>query len=110
MKIKEAIAMQGTEFTYQFLDGDTIQAYVRKFDPKVGLSCWSFGLVTERGFIFEPKDREEEREQACCIIGFNIIDEPEKKRAMMRVLEEIKTTGKRVRKHKARGSFAGCPL
>lgn len=40
--IEEAIAMQGEGFTYVFSNGDTMKGYVKKFDPKVGLSCWSF--------------------------------------------------------------------
>jgi len=48
LTIEEAKAMEGTEFTYIDPDGDTIQAYVKKFDPEVGLTCYSLSDKTDR--------------------------------------------------------------
>jgi hypothetical protein len=47
---EEAIKMQGVEFTYIFEDGDSIPAYVKKFDPETGkLTCYSLEAETEEG-------------------------------------------------------------
>jgi len=50
MNIQEAKAMEGTEFTFIFEDGDTIQAYVKKFDPEIGMSCYTLETETVMGY------------------------------------------------------------
>ena len=50
MNIQEAKAMEGTEFTFIFEDGDTVRAYVKKFDHEVGLSCYSLETETVMGY------------------------------------------------------------
>lgn len=103
--IEEAIAMRGTEFEFEFNDGSTIQGYVKEFDPKKALSCWSFGLVTSTGFEFEPKNKDEEAEGAICIIGFDLKEEPEKLKKALKILDEIKRTGRRVRAKSTGGTL-----
>ena len=111
LSIEDAIAMQGTEFQMEFGDGDTISAYVKKFDAKKGLSCWSFGMVTDNGFKFNPKNEDEEAEGAVCVIGADFLEDPDNKEWALEVLEEILLTGKWVEPSiDTSGSFAGCPL
>lgn len=73
MTKEEAKKMEGTEFTYVFKDGDTMPAYVKKVDLESGkMSCWSFSLVTDGGFVFTPSNADEAREGAACVtIGLN---------------------------------------
>ena len=54
MKIEEAKAMQGTEFIYVYADGDEIPAFVKKFDPEVGLTCMSLEAETRDGYRGHP--------------------------------------------------------
>jgi hypothetical protein len=56
--IEEAKGMLGTEFTYVFGDGDEVRAYVKAFDPKVGLTCYSLETKTKRGWC--PADMGDE--------------------------------------------------
>ena len=65
--IEEAVTMQGVEFDFSFPDGDGIRAYIKKFDPKKGLSCWSFGLITDQGYVITPKNAEEKAEESSCM-------------------------------------------
>lgn len=109
LSTKEALAMQGTEFEYEFGDGDTIRCYVKKFDPNKGLSCWSLGLATKRGFVFEPETKDEEAEEAVCIIGIDFVEYYERLNLAYEILNEIKHTGRRIRVARP-GVFAGCPL
>lgn len=110
LSVDEAVKMQGEEFLYIFKDRkDTINAYVKKFDPKKGFSCWSFGLITDKGYKFDPKNKDEAAEGAFCVIGIDLEDEPEKLYLALEILEEIKLTGKRQSKPR-HGSFFGCPL
>jgi len=109
MTIEEAVAMQGTEFIYQFSDGDTIQAYVKKFDPEKGMSCWSFGLETENGFKFKPRTTDEAAEVAICVIGFDFRDSRDSIEEALTWLTEIHHSNRLVT-NSAGGTFAGCPL
>jgi hypothetical protein len=91
MTPEEAKQMEGTEFTYVFEDGDTIQAYVKKVDPeKFMFSCWSFGLVTDQGYKFIPSTMDEEHEGAKCVMMCKENDEER----FFKVLSEIKTLKK----------------
>lgn len=49
MTIEEAKKMVGTEFTYIYSDGDSVRAYVKAFDPEIGLTCVTLDTVTARG-------------------------------------------------------------
>jgi hypothetical protein len=110
MDIKEAKSMEGTEFTYEFETGDTIKAYVKKFDPEKGLSCWALSFVTDEGHTFAPLNEDEEKEGAFCVVGFDFILRPEEIDEALGRLEEIKTTGRLVRPKEVFSKFLGCPL
>lgn len=57
LTINEAIKMQGVEFTYFFEDGDSISAYIKKFDPESGrLTCYSLEPKTKDGWTPKPDE------------------------------------------------------
>jgi hypothetical protein len=101
MTIKEAKAMVGTEFTYILPDGDRVRAYVKAFDPKIGLTCSSLDTKTEQGYKFPYSAREEDG--TVCLIGINFKRHP-KESALSR-LKEIQETGT----CKAQGKGNGIP-
>ena len=109
--IEEGIAMQGEEFDFVFSDGDVIRAYIKKFDPLIGLSCWSFGLITDKGYGFIPKNAEEKAEESSCMVGYDLKNSPEDLNACLMLIEEIKLTGKMITvPYVSIGVFDGCPL
>jgi len=109
LTVEEAIKMQGTEFIYEFLNGDTMPAYIKKFDPKVGLSCWSFGFVTKQGHKFEPISAEEKAEGAVCLIGVNCKGDDLALNRALKYLSEIQRYGSYI-KERHTYNFQGCPL
>jgi len=101
MEIEEAKKMEGTEFTYIFEDGDTIQAYVKKFDQKVGLTCLSLTTQTKDGW--KPNDKEFiEADGTFCVIGARSIPK------CMAILEGIKEKGYHTQENNGLGNFLGC--
>jgi len=69
MDIEEAKAMEGVEFIYEYSDGDTVPAFVKKFDPEVGLSCLSLATETTRdGWTAD----EVEEDGTWCVIGVQL--------------------------------------
>jgi hypothetical protein len=70
MTPEEAKAMVGTEFTYGYSDGDTIQAYVKKFDPEIGLTCISLETESKDGWTGAPGTHHE-ADGTFCVIGLN---------------------------------------
>lgn len=107
MTPEEMKAMEGTEFTYVFHDGDTMKAYVKKVDLESGkMSCWSFSLTTDQGYTFDPMGEDEEKEGACCVSSSSNIEEMEEK------LTEIKDTGRlcTTLPDGIPGIFSGCPF
>jgi len=108
MTHQEALAMQGTEFIYIFEDGDTMPAYVKKVDlEKMLISCWSFSLTTDQGYVFWPKDRNEEIEGACCLCA------PKTWERINDLLTQIKETGRAdtsILSTYGNITFSGCPL
>ena len=109
MTIEEAKAMSGTEYTHVFDSGDTVQAYVKIFDPARGLSCWSLSNTTDRGHVLEYKSKEESKEEAVCLTGIDLVRDPERINQALTALKEIRDTGKRVI-HSKGGIFTGCPI
>ncbi len=102
MTKEEAKKMEGTEFTYVFESGDSMSSYVKKVDEETGqMSCWSFSLITEGGKVFEPYNKDEEKEGACCVlVARNWTD-------TLRRLEKIKT-GRYEMEQESPGFFHGC--
>lgn len=90
ININEALEMIGTEFVYVFNDGDEIEAYVKKFDPEVGLTCVS--LVRETKYGFDDWMVIEE-DGMVCVVGIRIEDSGDLSDAL-KVLAEIKQTGR----------------
>lgn len=108
--IEDAKKMLGTEFTYIFPDGDSIRAYVKAFDPKIGLSCWSFDLITAYKITLDTLNKDEKDAQAVCLIAFNFKYAGHTLTAVLTVLEEIFKTNKRDRRKgkQYEGFFRGC--
>jgi hypothetical protein len=95
---EEAKALRGTEFTYEFSDGDTVQAFIAEVDLKVGLTCKALSPYTERD---NYKIFSEERETmglydkdynnvVCVVIG----ETPKGKKLIHKILDAIVQTGR----------------
>ena len=107
MNIEEAKKMEGTEFIYQFSDGDTIPAYVKKFDPEIGLTCFSLQTETVKGWKPSPGSKHLDSDGTFCVLAVDFDNHPLEKALM--VLDEIQSTGVRVQTPKSQfGQFAGC--
>jgi len=85
--VKEAKAMLGTEFDYRFSCGDTIRAFVKAFDPKVGFSCFTIEGTTKNGYELHEENAEGE-----CVIGIKIKNKDDLNEALDR-LTEIRDDG-----------------
>ena len=97
MNIEEATAMIGTEFIYVCVDGDEVQAYVKKFNPNIALTCLSLVTKTQNGFC--PKDAGQivEKDGTWCLISLSFLKLANRKRKLdeaLAVLQEIKDTGR----------------
>lgn len=66
--VEEALAMRGTEFTYYDKDGSYIKAFVKEFDPKVGLSCYTLETCFNDGW----KPNMVGEDGSFCVIGCHI--------------------------------------
>ena len=85
MTPQEIMSFQGHEFTYVFIKGDTMPAYIKKIDlDKKLITYWSFSLITDNGHEFEPLDEDEEAEGACCL-GYE-----DNLKGIINILNEIK--------------------
>lgn len=109
LTIEEAKKMEGTEFIYQFEDGDTIRAFVKKFDAEKGLTCMSLETKTERGYI-PPFGQEEDG--TFCVIGYKFSG-PRGNEPALEALEIIRDHGVYIEglvngTHKT--AFADCPF
>jgi hypothetical protein len=91
LTIEEARKMIGTEFDYIFENGDSIRAYMKKFDPEIGLTCMSLDTITEKGW----KDPNSEEDGTMCVIAFDFKCGHKLSEALSK-LEEIRDTGKYV--------------
>ena len=94
MNDQEVRAMVGTEFIYEFDDGDTIPAYIKACDPQVGLTCYSLEPKTTRDGWRDP--HPDNSDGTFCVTVFNLKLHPWTRGRMMAVLWEIKTTGRRI--------------
>ena len=108
MDIEEAKKMEGTEFIYEFPCGDTIPAYVKKFDPKIGLTCLSLTSETEEGYQPNSSDPALEEDGTFCLIGVNLRNGYHKLQACFNRLKEIKETGRYVCKNFSSGGITTC--
>ena len=91
LTIEEAMKMVGTEFTYIYSSGESIRAYVKAFDPNIGLTCETLETVTIQGY--EGKFSKPNPDGTWCVVGFNFKREPESIELALRDLEEIAKTG-----------------
>lgn len=98
MTPEEALAMLGTEFIYEYSDGDTIPAYVKAIDLKEGkMSCFSLEDRTRDGWV-APVPDSEKVDGAWCLIASHDL------RSIFRHLEIIRANG-RYRAGQALGVF-----
>ena len=86
-----AKAMVGTEFVYKYKDGDTVPAYVKKFDPEVGLTCMTLATESAQGY----KGRRPEPDGTWCVVAFDfrVWDRQQKLGEALALLTAIKKTG-----------------
>jgi hypothetical protein len=69
MTPEDAKKMEGTEFIYQYHDGDTVRAFIKKFDPEVGLTCMT--LETESEYGWRPgHGTHVEDDGTWCVVGY----------------------------------------
>ena len=106
MNNKEAKAMEGTEFTYIFSDGDEIRAYVKKYDPAIGLTCLTLDTETRDGWT-DTDARTLEPDGTFCVIGCPAEDS-ETKEWIKEALKQIKEGSYKV--SHVGGNFEGCPF
>lgn len=105
MTEQEILSFQGHEFTLVLHDGDTMPAYIKKIDLEKNLmSCWSFSFTTDKGHKFEPLNKEEETEGACCLVKARSLNQ------IIDFIAEIKTTGRITDTEDTLTSFTGCPF
>jgi hypothetical protein len=87
MTPEEAKAMVGTEFVYKYKDGDSIRAYVKKFDPEVGLTCMTLDTETARDGY---RENDTEEDGTWCVMGYKF---PKRLQPALVALQIIKDTG-----------------
>jgi hypothetical protein len=110
--LEEAKGMLGTEFLYIYPDGETVRGYVKAFDLKVGLTCFSLETEASRGWTGHPNS-ERDPDGTWCLIGFDFSKGdncysfgcPVKQ--ALKVLTEIRDTGKHKVSYGSNGS-ASC--
>jgi len=90
MTPEEAKKMEGTEFIYVYEDGDTIQAFVKKYDPKIGLTCLTLETESRMGH----RGQKQEADGTWCVVALDFMKEGRKaKKKALRWLEKIRDTG-----------------
>ena len=94
--------MVGTEFTYVYPNGDSIQAYVKKFDPEIGLTCMS--LETESAW--GHKCAKTEDDGTWCVIGMSFKRGPFVLKRALAYLDQIAKTGG----YMPSGTLRGCGI
>lgn len=105
MTIEEAKAMAGTEFTFNLISGSTIPCYVKMFDEKIGLSCFSLTTHASNGWRPAPSKTTVEDDGTFCVISYRTIPKA------LEVLEEIRDTGEYGPKmYQMRGLGISCPF
>ena len=92
MKIDEIKEVEGTEFIYEYEDGDTILAFVKKFNAKIGLTCMTLMTETVRD---RWKGQRLEEDGTWCIMSatFKGAKSSNVMEYARRVVEIIKETG-----------------
>jgi hypothetical protein len=94
MDINEAKEMLGTEFTYVYPDGDTIRAYVKAFDPEIGLTCWTLESETKSGWKKEGRpEKSIDKDGTYCCVALNFKTGSFGVSGALAVLQGIKDTG-----------------
>ena len=105
LTVEEAQQMEGTEFTHIFEDGDTVPAYVKKFDAETGqLTCYSLEPKTRDGWV-PRKNKDTMPDGTFCVVGSDDLD-----RSLSR-LSTIAATGTLTLSAASAigaGNFAGC--
>lgn len=93
--IEEAKKMIGTEFVYVTNDGATVPAYIKKFDPEIGLTALSLDTKLSDGYCPRAEELKTESDGTFCILGINFsIPGHRNLHDVLSLLHEIKTTGK----------------
>lgn len=92
MDIEHAKKMLGTEFVYHFEDGDTIKAYVKAFDPEIGLTCYSLEMFTDEGWS-PDSDTEKELDGTYCVMAHSFKNGWHSLAEALEALQEIEDTG-----------------
>ena len=107
MNNEEALKMVVTEFTYVYPDGDEIQAYIKKFDEFVGLTCISLEVESRDGWKGH-KNTQHEDDGTFCVIGLNIENGDSSVWKAFEVLKEIRDTGRLIIRNHSGSSCGGC--
>lgn len=90
VSVEEAKKMVGTEFTYVYEDGDEIKAYIKAFDPEIGLTCYTLETETRDGWY----DLGADEDGTWCVIGCDFDCDQHIIDAYEQYLPSIKDSGK----------------
>ena len=91
---EEAKAMEGTEFIYEFSDGDTIPAFVKKFDPEIGLTCMTLEAESTRDGYQPTWQQDREADGTWCVVGHQFRLPSHTLEGALSVLTFIRDTGR----------------
>lgn len=92
--LEDAIAMRGTEFVYEWPNGEQIKAYVKEFNPDIGMTFWTLEEKGSYGWKGQP-GTEHDPDGTWCLVGVDLKKNPDSLEYCMEVLEEISKTGMR---------------
>lgn len=103
--IEEAMNMRGFEFIYVYEDGDTIPAFIKEFDPEIGLTCGTLDIKTRDGW--NPAIPQKEDDGTWCVIGNHIGDNSDLEECL-RDLEIIRDTKRFAGRNTGGFGFVSC--
>lgn len=106
MTPEQAKKMVGTEFIYVFEDGDEVAAYVKAFDPEIGMTCYSLEPKTKYGWI-PPRNKDTLSDGTFCVYGASVKMAGSMAQAYKN-LEKIRLTGRHFVEPMTFSAFAGC--
>jgi len=93
MTIEDARKMVGTEFYYICPPAGKVKAYVKAFDPKIGLTCVTLETATSEGRRPKRWEAKVEEDGTWCVAAFDFQLSPSSLYRALADLAEIAETG-----------------
>jgi len=69
---RDAKSVEGLEFIFHFNNGDTLPCYVKRYDPKIGLTCISLDTKTANGWSPRIGHPALEEDGTFCVIAIDV--------------------------------------